>query len=240
MPKLKKGSKSKYTTIDNYCFMDKTLSYKELGLLCNMLSLPDDWDFNIRGLAALHKDCYESVANTVNLLIEKGYVYREQPNNREAKGHFGEIVYWIYENPEDNPRFIEDEPRSGKPITVNPITVKPITDIPITEKSSQLNTKELNPKNIKESGSILDSFSEEEIMQWNDEEFYSHLSDSQYKAFCRLLKDCAKGEIHSSKESLINYFKKMIAREWKDSSGKSIKNICGYVKMNFQIKSGKD
>ena len=123
MPIMKKGSKSKWTTIDNHCFFDKELRYKDIGLLCNMLALPDDWKFNVRGLASLHEDGVESVSNCLNRLIEKGYVYREQPNS--SKG-FKDIVYWVYEKPEDNPFY--DPERSDSPCTENPYTGNPDTE----------------------------------------------------------------------------------------------------------------
>ena len=75
MPVMKKGSRNRWTTIDNFCFHDKSLSYKDIGLLCSMLSLPDDWKFNVRGLAALHSDGVDSVSSGLNHLIEQGYIY---------------------------------------------------------------------------------------------------------------------------------------------------------------------
>ncbi|MBQ6217174.1 MAG: replication initiator protein A [Erysipelotrichaceae bacterium] len=77
--------------------------------------------------------------------------------------------------------------------------------------------------------------SPEEIEEWDIDEFYSHLNDQQYQSFERLLKLSNKGVLHSSKESLIDYFKKLILNQWKDASGQPIRNIEGYVKMNFSF-----
>ena len=141
MPIMKKGSKSKWTTIDNHCFFDKELRYKDIGLLCNMLALPDDWKFNVRGLASLHEDGVESVSNCLNRLIEKGYVYREQPNS--SKG-FKDIVYWVYEKPKDNPYFVNGNPQSEKPITVKEADKSPCTENPYTGKSDLFSTKKFS------------------------------------------------------------------------------------------------
>lgn len=101
-------------------------------------------------------------------------------------------------------------------------------------KSNESNTKE---QNMYGSDSESVTYTEEEVAGWGDEEFYRHLSDEEYDAFERLLKASNKREISSSKESLIEYFKKMIVNGWKDFSGKPIRNIEGYVRMNFGLQS---
>lgn len=42
-----------YTVMANYHLKDKRLSLKAKGLLSVMLSLPDDWNYNMKGLARL-------------------------------------------------------------------------------------------------------------------------------------------------------------------------------------------
>ena len=56
MAKLKKVWSGKFTMISNEIFDDWRLSYKEIGLYCNMMKFPDDWDFSIRNLAARHRE----------------------------------------------------------------------------------------------------------------------------------------------------------------------------------------
>jgi len=45
-----------YTIMSNIHLREKNLSLKAKGLLTLMLSLPDDWDYSIRGLCLLSKD----------------------------------------------------------------------------------------------------------------------------------------------------------------------------------------
>ena len=248
MPVMKKGSDGKWTTIDNYCFYDKTLSYKEIGLLCSMLSLPDDWKFNVRGLASLHTDGVDSVSSGLNSLIEKGYVYREQENS--SKG-FQEIIYWVYQKPEDNPHFIKKEKadcqEEESPDTVSPCTEKPYTGDQDTEKTctgnlALLNTNNSipNESNTKESDSCVNGenvFAWEEMESWDFEEFYDHLDEKQFEAFMELFNLSKCGEIRTCKESLMNYFKKLMMNGWKDSKGRPIRNIVSYVTMNFSLHS---
>ena len=44
-----------YTVMSNFHFKDKRLSLKAKGLLSQMLSLPDNWDYSMNGLAAIKK-----------------------------------------------------------------------------------------------------------------------------------------------------------------------------------------
>ena len=59
-----------YTTLSNYHFKDKRLSWKAKGLLSTMLSLPDDWNYTIEGLSKLSDDGIKST-NSGLLELEK-------------------------------------------------------------------------------------------------------------------------------------------------------------------------
>ena len=45
-----------YTVMSNHHLQDKRLSLKAKGLLSYMLSLPDDWDYSLKGLTVGCKD----------------------------------------------------------------------------------------------------------------------------------------------------------------------------------------
>ncbi len=47
-----------YTVMSNHHLKDRTLTLKSKGLLSMMLSLPDEWNYTTRGLAAI---CREGV-----------------------------------------------------------------------------------------------------------------------------------------------------------------------------------
>ena len=42
--------------MSNYHLQDRTLSYKAKGLLSFMLSLPEDWDYSMKGLVTVSKE----------------------------------------------------------------------------------------------------------------------------------------------------------------------------------------
>ena len=68
MTVLKKNKKSNYTVVDNGIFQNKDLSLKAKGLLCLMLSLPDNWDYTLAGLAQLSSDGVDATRNALNEL----------------------------------------------------------------------------------------------------------------------------------------------------------------------------
>lgn len=92
-----------YTVIGNHLIRDMRLSTKAVGMLTRMLSLPDDWKFSIRGLAAICPESYDAVRDMVLELEKKGYVVRRQ--RRGKSGRWNRIDYTIYEIP----RLTEEE-----------------------------------------------------------------------------------------------------------------------------------
>jgi len=122
----------------NHHLKNKDLTLKAKGLISMMLSLPDEWNYTTRGLAAICKEGVESIGNALKELENAGYIVRNRL--RDDKGRITDTEYVIYEQP----------PHTGKPCTGNPYMDKPDTAEPDTEKSAQLNTitnqskKELN------------------------------------------------------------------------------------------------
>ena len=129
MAVLRKVKKTDYTVIDNSIFKNKQLTLKAKGMICTMLSLPDDWNFSEMGLVELSNDSRTGIRNTLNELMEYGYLTRKQLKNEN--GSFGNMEYTIYE-----------EPLYQKPTSAEPTSVKIHNKI--------LNNKILNNKNKKE------------------------------------------------------------------------------------------
>ena len=99
MAKLKKVWSGKFTMISNEIFEDWRLSYKEIGLYCNMMKFPDDWDFSIRNLADRHREKRDAVKTGIDHLLQYGYISREERQSHREKGRFGSFDYIIYEDP---------------------------------------------------------------------------------------------------------------------------------------------
>ena len=145
MSVLRKEKKSDFTVIDNGIFRNKTLSMKAKGLLCQMLSLPDNWDYSIAGLATLVNDGESAVRSALKELKEAGYFRREQVR---ANGKIAKIEYVIseYKNREN---LVVENPQQENLKQEN---LK-------QEKQAQLNTKELNTKKNK----VLNKLSTKEL-----------------------------------------------------------------------------
>lgn len=95
MAVLRKEKREHYTIIDNAIFKDYELSYKAKGLLCQMLSLPDNWEFSIDGLTQLSNDGVSAVRSALDELKEAGYFRREQVREN---GKIAKIEYVISED----------------------------------------------------------------------------------------------------------------------------------------------
>lgn len=115
-----------FTVMSNYHFKEKKMSLKSKGLLSLMLSLPDDWDYSVAGLATLSKDGKDSVMSALGELEKLGYLTRERLT--DERGRFAGIEYNIYE----------------KPVAEKPISANSIQDNPISEKQAQSNTNSIN------------------------------------------------------------------------------------------------
>ena len=127
-----------YTVMSNYHLRDRSLSLKAKGLLSLMLSLPEDWDYTMKGLARICKDGIDSISGGIRELETHGYLVRARVRNEN--GQLGSIEYTILEQPKEPAQ--TPAPIREKPIRENPIQVKPMLDAPIQENPAQLNTKE--------------------------------------------------------------------------------------------------
>ena len=86
-----------YTTIDNTVFKDKDLSAKAKGILVQMLSLPDDWEYSIKGLTSLFSDGQLSISSGLNELKARGYL--KVVCERDSNGRISDWLYIIKEDP---------------------------------------------------------------------------------------------------------------------------------------------
>ena len=129
-----------YTVMSNYHLRDRSLSLKAKGLLSLMLSLPEDWDYTMKGLARICKDSIDSSSGGIRELEAHGYLIRSRVRNEN--GQLGSIECTILEQPKEPAQ--TPAPVREKPIRENLIQVKPMLDAPIQENPAQLNTKEQN------------------------------------------------------------------------------------------------
>ena len=82
-----------YTVMSNYHLRDRSLSLKAKGLLSLMLSLPEDWDYTMKGLARICKDGIDSISGGIRELETHGYLVRARIRNEN--GQLGSIFSTI-------------------------------------------------------------------------------------------------------------------------------------------------
>lgn len=90
-----------YTVMSNYHLRDKRLSLKAKGLLSQMLSLPDDWDYTLSGLCAINLESKDAIRTAIVELERLGYIQRRQTVTES--GRFAGNEYTIYERPQSEP-----------------------------------------------------------------------------------------------------------------------------------------
>ena len=112
--------------MSNYHLRDKNLSLKAKGLLSQMLSLPEEWDYTLAGLAHINKESKDAIRTTILELEKAGYITRHQTTTEG--GRFGSNEYVIRERP---------LPR--EPLTENPTTDSTPTAIPMSQNPTQFN-----------------------------------------------------------------------------------------------------
>jgi hypothetical protein len=160
LPVIRIEKTKNYTVMSNFHLRDKNLSNKAVGLMCKMLSLPEDWDYTINGLSAICKDGRDGIASQIKELERAGYLRREQSR---ACGKFGDIEYILTEKPfTGNPQGNDVSKRGdGTFDAEKPFTEKPFTGKPITGNPTQLNTKESSKeKNNKSNTKCSPEFNE--------------------------------------------------------------------------------
>ena len=131
-----------YTVMSNHHLRNHTLSLKAKGLLSQMLSLPDDWDYTLQGLVQINKESIDAIREAVRELERAGYIKRSR--ERDERGCLRGTVYTIYEQPHTEPTPEEptqEKPAQEKPALDNPTLEKPMLEKPTLENPMQLNTK---------------------------------------------------------------------------------------------------
>ena len=138
-----------YTVMSNHHLRNANLSLKAKGLLSMMLSLPVDWNYTTRGLAAICKEGVDAIGGALRELEAAGYIVRHQL--RDKQGRISDTEYVIYEQPQPK------NPDTPQPDTASPDTENPDMVKPDTEKPAELNIEKSNTEKTITYGSSTDS-----------------------------------------------------------------------------------
>ena len=147
-----------YTVMSNHHLRNKELSLKAKGLLSQMLSLPEDWDYTLSGLSYINRESIDAIRTAVWELEKAGYITRRQ--GRDEKGKMTAIEYTIYEQPQppELEKPILENPTAGNPVLENPTTGNPTSENPMQiikeEQKTNLSKKEKPNTDIQSTHSI--------------------------------------------------------------------------------------
>lgn len=150
MPVFRVEKNKSYTVMSNHHLRNRALSLKAKGLLSQMLSLPEDWDYTLAGLAGINRESRDAIRSAVQELEAAGYVVRRQTT--DVRGKFSANEYVIYETPQFKPQPEEPEHMASEatppasqspppPLLEYPLSENPTTGNPSPENPTQLNTK---------------------------------------------------------------------------------------------------
>jgi hypothetical protein len=99
MERITRKKNENFTVISNEILKNENVSLKAKGLHCVIMGLPDNWDFTIKGMAAILKDKTTAIYSAINELIEVGYCKRiYYTKEYEGKKVRGGVEYIFYEN----------------------------------------------------------------------------------------------------------------------------------------------
>ena len=136
-----------YTVMSNHHLRNKELSLKAKGLLSQMLSLPEDWDYTLAGLSHINREKIDAIREAVKELEKAGYIVRSR--ERDEKGRLRGADYVIYEQPQpkepEAATSSEQPPTSDLPTLENPTLDNPTLEKPTLENPTQLN-KDISSK----------------------------------------------------------------------------------------------
>ena len=150
-----------YTVMSNYHLRDKNLSLKAKGLLSLMLSLPDDWDYSIGGLASICKENKTAVTTALKELKMYGYVVTTKLNPDQTPTGRIDYAYDIFESPQDAEQFrtgnsdsetVEESEDTESQMSQKQIAEKQVSEIPpqlnIDNKYKEIQNPEGSNKDV--------------------------------------------------------------------------------------------
>ena len=139
-----------FTVMSNHHLRNNNMSLRAKGLLSLMLSLPEDWDYTLKGLARISLEGVDAIRTVIRELEDLGYLERHRKRNE--KGQLKEAEYIIHERPievpENNMEHTSESPAFDSPVSDKPMSEIPVLDEPVSDGTTQLNTNISNTKEL--------------------------------------------------------------------------------------------
>lgn len=144
---------SDYTVISNYHLREKGMSLKAKGLLTLMLSLPEDWDYSISGLASICAENETAIKTGLKELKKFGYLRISKIFPSKERGNKKiEYIYEIFEKPLGEDKRQKEQEIEKQLLEKQKVENQGVENLPLesqaVENQGQLNTNKLNTNKL--------------------------------------------------------------------------------------------
>lgn len=166
---FKSGRKKGFIVLYRDAAQDTRLTLEARGLFALMVSLPENWEYTVSGLAIKAGCGKDKVRRLLRELQTVGYLVREQ--GHDVGGKFASNVYILQDESPLSGNTVNSENRQR----LEPSTEKPLTDF-ATQKNKEENNKDLKeppkaPKGADDSGKPRRSRKPKSVPTWQPEKF---------------------------------------------------------------------
>lgn len=149
---IRTARKKNFTIIDNRILEDDRLSFKAKGILCYLLSRPDDWQVNDSHLSSIGIDGEASTRSALKEIEDAGYLVRIR--RKGERGRFEWDTY-VYDEPQQSVSPQDDYPPMENPPMERPQDDYPPVDRPPMENPRVDNRTLINTDVIKTDKQLL-------------------------------------------------------------------------------------
>lgn len=207
-----------FTTIPNYIFNCRQISFKAIGIYCSILQFQNapDHRISIKGLMAIHADGETSVTNGINELLEAGFLTREQIRE---KGKIKGYLYTVYmkpvhtENTVKNTVTVKSKNTVKNTITIANTKIAPKRDFPDTVKpdtENHVNKKKIGKKeNLKKENKDDDAIINQSIIN-NFQNKWTEITSKRIKLTDKQKVDLMKKIIEHGEEVVFKTLEKIV------------------------------
>lgn len=149
--------KTKFTQISNICLYDNRLNLDTRGLMCILLSYPDDWQFYNRSIAKISNIGVDKLNKLYRQLEKYGYLKRTK--KRDDKGKFRGFEFEICDE-----GTLEIKTLLESTTVKTPLWQKSVLDTSVTVKSV---TNNINLTNTNNKYDVIDDNYQEKMNELN-------------------------------------------------------------------------
>ena len=236
MAKFKVNKTRDYTIIPNIHLKERKMSLKSKGLLTLMLSLPDDWNYSLKGLVSLCSESESAIKSSLQELKKFGYLRIQKIAPKKGSGKF-EYIYEIFESPlkeEERQKVnrkaenlqLENQPDENVPIENLKVENQPVENLQLENQPDILSTKQSRTKelNTKEKKKKEKTDHTEKLFEYIETLEIDSEKKKIFKEWVEYKKEKNQYKNTKSIDVLIKRFLKYSVQELRDIVEKSIMN----------------